>query len=255
MRVTDFCKSYFNGFQDISNYKRNNVKTNILGAVKILSYFTVAIPLGFAAVFGAAYLYNRISKKEDLSFQDKNVNDQAKKVLLKKATFISKNAPSTLEFSNCQLAGEIIAARGGGDKYVKTICSADFLVDPIAHLVHEMIQRELGGARMDDPARAFVIGQIPNFIEKVSSLDYLRSFAERYFENDPNKGEIIQVFERSLSNAEFQRDLKFAVKEFNDVQEQDSFCYAENVLRIPLTIYGQSANLKEYSSPKNQLAE
>lgn len=81
MKITDFCKSYFNGFQDVSNYKKNDSKTNVLAALKILSYFTVIIPLGFAAVYGAASLYGRVSKKEPLSSQDKNVNNQAKKTL------------------------------------------------------------------------------------------------------------------------------------------------------------------------------
>ena len=51
-------------------------------ALKILSYFTVVIPLGFAAVYGAAYLYGRVSKKEPLSSQDKSVNNQAKKTII-----------------------------------------------------------------------------------------------------------------------------------------------------------------------------
>lgn len=82
MEVTDFCKSYFNGFQEASNYKKNDTKTNVLAALKILSYFTVLILLGVAAVYGAASLYGRVSKKEPLSSQDKSVNNQAKKTLI-----------------------------------------------------------------------------------------------------------------------------------------------------------------------------
>ncbi len=250
MKVADFCKSYFNGFQDISNYQKNDIKTNVLAAVKILSYFTVVIPLGFAAVYGAASLYGRVTKKEGLSSQDKSVNDQAKTTLLKKDT--PKIVASATEASNRQLAEEIISARGEEDKYVKSICSGDFFIDPTAHLVGEMIERGLGRARMDDGARAFVISQIPGFIEKVSSLDYLRSFAELYFENNPNKIKILQVFEKSLSNVEFQKDLKSAVEKFNNAHGEHSFYYAENSLRIPLTIYYQSAHLKEYSYPEEE---
>jgi hypothetical protein len=134
--------------------------------------------------------------------------------------------------------------------YIKNICSGDFLVDPTAHVLREMVKRGVGGARMDDGARAFIIGQIPGFIEKVNSPDYLRSFAEHYFENNPNKTKIMQIFENSLSNQEFRRDLQSAVQQFNSVQE-DVFYYAENSLRIPLTIYHQSAQLKEYSYPES----
>lgn len=81
MKLADFCKSYFNGFQNLLNYKKNDAKTNILVALKILSLFTVVIPLGFATVYGAASLYGRICKKEALSSHDKNVNHQASKQL------------------------------------------------------------------------------------------------------------------------------------------------------------------------------
>lgn len=227
--------------------------TNVLAAVKILSYFTVVIPLGFVAIYGAASLYGRVNKKEDLSSHDKSVNDTAKTTLLKKDT--SKLVSSTVEASNRQLAEEIISERGEEDKYVKTICSGDFFVDPTAHLVRKMIQRGVGRAFGDDGARSFIIGQIPGFIEKVSSPDYLRSFAEQYFENDPNKVKIMQVFKKSLANEEFQSDLKTAVNQFNNVQEEGSFYYAENSLRIPLTIYHQSAQLKEYSYPERAAQE
>ncbi len=78
MRVTDFCKNYFNGFQDVSNYKKNDTKTNILAALKILSYFTGVIPLGLSAVYGVASLYDRVSKKVFLTSQDKSVKELSK---------------------------------------------------------------------------------------------------------------------------------------------------------------------------------
>lgn len=82
MKVSNVCKSYFSGFQEISNFKKNDNKTNALALLKILSYFTVVIPLVFAAVYGAASLCGRVSKKYDLSSHDKNINDQAKKIIL-----------------------------------------------------------------------------------------------------------------------------------------------------------------------------
>lgn len=101
MKVTDFCKSYFNGFHDILNYKKNDAKTNVLAAVKIFSYFTVVIPFGFVVVYGAAFLYGRVSKKEVLSSHDKSVNDKAKIILLKKDS-PTKDMPPTIEPSNHQ---------------------------------------------------------------------------------------------------------------------------------------------------------
>jgi len=186
--------------------------------------------------------------KEGLSSHDKSVNDKAKTTLLKKDT--SKIVSSTVETSNRQLAEKIISARGKEDEDVKTICSGDFFVDPTAHLVREMIERGVGRTHTDDYARSFIIGQIPGFIDKVSSPDYLRSFAEQYFENNPNKVKIMQVFEKSLANKEFQIDLKVAIKQFNSLQGEIPLYHAENSLRIPLTIYHQSAQLKDYTYPQ-----
>jgi hypothetical protein len=59
----------------------NSRKTQTLALVKILSYFTVIIPLAFAVVYGTVSLYGRIRKKETLSTQDINVNDHVKKII------------------------------------------------------------------------------------------------------------------------------------------------------------------------------
>lgn len=77
MEVVNHCKNYFNGFQEIQKFKHNDAKTNALAILKILSYFTGVIPLGFAAVYGAASLYGRVNKKEQLSDVDKRITDQA----------------------------------------------------------------------------------------------------------------------------------------------------------------------------------
>ncbi|MFI0436013.1 MAG: hypothetical protein ACH350_09900 [Parachlamydiaceae bacterium] len=84
IKVIDFCRNYFNGFQDASNYKKNDTKTNVLVAVKILSYFTVVIPLGFAAIYRVASLCGCISKKESLPSRDQNINEKAKQIISKK---------------------------------------------------------------------------------------------------------------------------------------------------------------------------
>lgn len=260
MKISDICKSYFSGFQEIYNLRQNDKTINALALLKILSYFTVVIPLGFAAVYGAASLYGRVSKKQDLSSHDKSINDKARTHFhfgKDAPSSTSKSATSTVKSSNEQLAEKIIAAGRRREwnikAYVETNCSGKFLVDPSAYLVHEMIERGVGRSSIKDGARAFVISRIPDFIEKVSSPTFLRSVAEQYFEDNPDKFKILQVFEKSLLNEEFQRDLKSAVDQLN-VAAQDqlsfySFYDAERSLRIPLTIYHQSAKLEEYSHP------
>lgn len=239
MRTSAVCKSYFNGFQEISSFKKNTGSKNILATLKVLSYFTVVVLLGFAITYGAASLFGRVSKKQDLSSQDKKINDKAKGNLL--------NKNSNLD-ANRQLAEKIIALKDGWEE-VRKICSEDFVLDPTGHLIRLMIKRGVGSAHQGDNERAFVISQIPGFIDQVSSVDYLRSFAENYFDNQPNKAKILKVFEKSLSSTEFQKNLESAVQKFNSTEIGEYFGYAEKSLRIPLTIYRQSENLHEYTFP------
>jgi len=77
MKISEICKSYFSGFQEVSDYKKNSNKKNTLAVLKILSYFTGVIPLGFAAMYGAASLYGRVSKKTHLSSSDETISKQA----------------------------------------------------------------------------------------------------------------------------------------------------------------------------------
>jgi O-acetyl-ADP-ribose deacetylase len=103
MKIIEICTHYFNGFQDASNYKKNDIKTNILAALKIFSYFTVLIPLGFVAAYGSASLYGRVSKKQQLFSHDKNMNDQAKKQL-----YSSGDSLSTNQFRTSSVQSKVI---------------------------------------------------------------------------------------------------------------------------------------------------
>ena len=62
MQAVNVCKSYFSGFQEVFNYKKDH-KCNALALLKIISYLTILIPLGFAAVYGAASLRNRAGRR------------------------------------------------------------------------------------------------------------------------------------------------------------------------------------------------
>lgn len=82
MKISNLCKNYFIGFQEISNAKKNKSSTNALAVAKIISYFTVLIPLTltFAALYGIASLCDRVSKKNHYSLTDKNVRGRASQV-------------------------------------------------------------------------------------------------------------------------------------------------------------------------------
>jgi hypothetical protein len=99
MKVLDVCKNYFSGFQEVSDFRKNDNTRNVLAALKVLSYFTIVFPLGFAIAYGVASLYGRVSKKQNLSSHDKNVHDKAQTTLLKKDS-PTKDMPPTIEPSN-----------------------------------------------------------------------------------------------------------------------------------------------------------
>lgn len=81
MKLSSVCKSYFKGFQEFSNFKRNDNKTNSLAILKILSYFTVIIPLSLALVYGVS-LCGRVSKKQNYSMKDTEAINKAQKILI-----------------------------------------------------------------------------------------------------------------------------------------------------------------------------
>ena len=97
VKVLDACKDYFNGFQELSNFKDNDNTTNVLAGLKILSYFTVVIPMGFAAVYGAASLYGRVSKTQDLTLEDKTTHQKGKEIILKRSNFLEKNEKASFD--------------------------------------------------------------------------------------------------------------------------------------------------------------
>lgn len=94
--INNVCASYFNGFHDIYHCKENTFTTNALALIKIISYFTALIPIGFGVVYGLSSLIGRINKRTDLSEVDRGIVHQANKQLsqkeLKKDLTITPNA-------------------------------------------------------------------------------------------------------------------------------------------------------------------
>jgi hypothetical protein len=92
MTVSKICESYFNGFQKIFDYKKNDFSTNAAAICKIVSYFTMLIPLSFALVYGVSTLVNRCRhQKQNLSLIEKKVNLQFEKILGKNSSITLKD--------------------------------------------------------------------------------------------------------------------------------------------------------------------
>lgn len=74
MKTSNIYNNYFSGFSDFCNFNKNDNKTNMLALLKILSYFTVVIPLIFGTLYGINSLSGRISKKEIPSKQEQTID-------------------------------------------------------------------------------------------------------------------------------------------------------------------------------------
>ena len=80
MELESVRNSYFNGFSEIYNIKRNDWKTNLRALGKIASYFTVVIPAGIEIAYRLS-LCGRVSKKPEASADDARAAQAARSVL------------------------------------------------------------------------------------------------------------------------------------------------------------------------------
>ena len=103
MKITRHCENYFN--LDKSAFNSFVSFDNSLNFLKVISYFTVVIPLIFAAAYGLKCLYNRIKKKENLSSCDNKVKNIANEALLKKDKSAENSAGSIDVLPNEVLMG------------------------------------------------------------------------------------------------------------------------------------------------------
>ena len=151
--------------------------------------------------------------------------------------------------SHVGLAATIIAS-APNNEYVSTICSsADFEENPVDCLIHEMIERGVAMIRSDDHARVLIMRQVPHLVDKITSPAYLSKFAQKFFKDEPKKMQILEIFNRSLKSESFLKSLKHVKEKGLTYDELD------HRLRICLTIYRQSAKLREYTRSTNMYLE
>lgn len=86
MEISSICKSYFNGFNELLDLKKQKkdskeikISSVALSVLKVVSYFTILIPVGFLIASGIASLYGRLSEKNELSSLDKSVKQKAQR--------------------------------------------------------------------------------------------------------------------------------------------------------------------------------
>lgn len=81
--VSSACKGYFGGFRDLSTFSNNDACKNILGIFKVISYFTIVIPLFFGLVYGVSSLIGRVTvtSSENQSDGDQRVSSASRRAL------------------------------------------------------------------------------------------------------------------------------------------------------------------------------
>lgn len=244
MKISDVCKSYFSGFQEASNFKKNDSKTNALALLKILSYFTVVIPLGFAAVYGAASLCGRVSKKQDLSSNDKSVNDQAKKTILKNdsSTSSSKHADVTPFLEKAKIYAEKQSYGTSGnllDYITKILNKPEFQADPEKYMKDWKQKR--GNTEEfripEDQAMSFFENEVlPNikFISKSQvNISELEGKAKIFVEGRNYSSEISAYIQGVLDNPLFQHDPQLFMDKWKEKRGfTEEFRIAEDSARM-----------------------
>lgn len=134
--------------------------------------------------------------------------------------------------------------------------SEKFLENPRLHMVNLMIERGVGYSRPDDSVRAFIIGQIPNFVDQVGSIDYLKFVGETRYQKHDKKEQIYGVLNRSLEDEKFKFDLKTAVEDLRKgITSNNIPFYAEDGLRTVLNVFFQAECLEHYHTPRDAGAE
>jgi len=73
------CRNYFEGFHDISTFNENDACKKFLGILKIVSYFTVVIPLFLGLVYGVSSLIGRVTATENPSSEDQRMSSVSRR--------------------------------------------------------------------------------------------------------------------------------------------------------------------------------
>ncbi|KIC72363.1 hypothetical protein DB42_DE00090 [Neochlamydia sp. EPS4] len=101
MGLQALARNYFKGFHEIWNCPKNCAQLNALNLLKMFSYFILAIPVGYAAVYAAASLYGRISKNPSLSKQDQQPSNRTAKTFF--SVHLPKPIPPSSLLKNCRV--------------------------------------------------------------------------------------------------------------------------------------------------------
>ncbi|MBJ7450366.1 MAG: hypothetical protein JHC93_08425 [Parachlamydiales bacterium] len=153
-----------------------------------------------------------------------------------------------------QLVLEFIDKNFGYDESVeilkRMVAKQRFKDNPIDGLIHEIIERGVGRYYLyEEPVRTYLVGAIDNFIEKATSSDYLIEFADKYFDDQPNKNAMLQIFKESVEAEDYQSHLKNVRETMLEAIEKNSIFNmgeAEGELRNLYLAFDEAYKLQHY---------
>ncbi len=142
-------------------------------------------------------------------------NDKEITLPLKKKVTFGLPGSTSIE-KNKELAQSILAKckeeEGFTDKelnYVKSVVECEeFYLDPIKHAANLIIKRGLDYCCSTDSADHFILSQIPNLIDTLTSGKFLSNFADERYEDLSQR----ELFAKSAKNSSFIKNLMQAIK-------------------------------------------
>lgn len=158
-----------------------------------------------------------------------------------------------------QIHAHAAGEREGIQKYVPGfVDNPHFRLDPVHFMALQMIERSVGGCRLDDSARAFVISEVPNFLTHLAAR--LNEISADRFANKQNVSEIMTAFNASLKSDYFKKLMTQAELFDKQAKADHSESSRDNVevtLRAALQIYRLAEKgevLKEFDEDGNKIA-
>jgi len=127
MKISGYCKSYFNYNELVSNFKSSNKRVRLVALLTLASYVTLVIPASISVIYGLNCLYSRIVKKHELTFRDKKVKRLAVKHTPAKHQIVKSLMNIPICDANCNFSKRLSRTQNPEMKILKKSDDNDFL--------------------------------------------------------------------------------------------------------------------------------
>jgi hypothetical protein len=157
--------------------------------------------------------------------------------------------PSTPQLLSDQIFKDIqhwVSGKEPIEQAKKMISNPEFEKDPQYYTATLLINRGVGHYCIEDPVRAIIVKNVPQFLEYLESKDNLKNFAAKRYENHPDKDRILKTFQISVNSYVFHRDLNSVIRDLRNPQSEYSIFAYEPRLRQVLDIFNRAEKFEVY---------